>query len=441
MSSWPGRRVVGSGTGGLITDSAPDSDGASPSPRRNGRLGVLVLSRSYPSDRLPALGLWVERPTRLLAEHCDLRVVAAVPWCPPFPSVGTLAHYRSFRDIPRRERREGIEVIRPRFFAGPGGSLYPYEARATFLGVRGAVDRLRETFPFDLIHAHMIYPEGAIAHRLSRRYGVPFIVTEHAPWTSAWFGRRSVREQALAAARAASQLLAVSTSVRDTIVAYTGDPRRVRVVPVGVDESTFTLGATATRRSNQILFVGWPNFNKGIDVLLKAMQMLKDGGEPGRLLLVGGSYYRDTRRQEEQLRRLARRLDLGERVTFLGTQPQAEVARLMAESAVLVLPSRAESFGAVLVEALACGTPVVATRCGGPEDIVRDEVGKLVDPDDARALADALSTVLRAPDLYEPERLRAYALARFGWTGIVDEIGQAYTDAVSTPGRRALAAA
>jgi glycosyltransferase involved in cell wall biosynthesis len=102
----------------------------------------------------------------------------------------------------------------------------------------------------------------------------------------------------------------------------------------------------------------------------------------------------------------------------------------MAESAVVVLPSRAESFGAVLVEALACGTPVVATRCGGPEDIVRDGVGRLVPVDDAEALADELARVLAHPDLYEARRLREYALRRFGWDAIADEVRDVYLGAI-----------
>ena len=98
---------------------------------------------------------------------------------------------------------------------------------------------------------------------------------------------------------------------------------------------------------------------------------------------------------------------------------QDEVARLMAESAVVVLPSRAESFGAVLVEALACGTPVVATRCGGPEDIVTPEDGELVPVGDADALADAVATVLRDTGRFRPEELRERALERFGWPTVV----------------------
>ncbi len=402
----------------------------------NGRLRVLVVSRPYPSDLLPTLGLWVETPTILLARSCEVVVVSAVPWCPPLPDAGPLRQYVRFRGIARREVRSGVEVLRPRFLAGTGTSLYSLESRATYLAFRREVDRIRERFPFDLIHAHMIYPEGAVAHRLSRRYGIPFVVTEHAPWTERWFRARAVRREALAAAGAASSLLAVSTSVRDTIVSYTGDATRIRVIPVGVDAETFPLGKTE-RRPDQILFAGWINYTKGIDVLLRAMELLERRGHPGRLLLAGGAIYRNTRRQEERLRELAASLDLGDRVSFLGRQPQAEVARLMAQSAVVVLPSRAESFGAVLVEALATGTPVVATRCGGPEDIVTDEVGVLVRREDPEALADALVTVLRSRARYEPGLLREYALRHFGWDRVIEQIQDAYLEATGTPGARA----
>ena len=391
---------------------------------------VLVLSRSYPSDMLPSFGLWVERPTAMLAERCSVRVLAPVPYCPPLPELGPLAQYARFRKIPRREVRKGVEVLRPRFLAGPGHTLYGYEADAfVFASVR-QLDRLRDEFRFDLIHAHFVYPEGAAASRLARRYGVPFVITEHAPWTNEWFRKPRVRKRALEAAGEATQILAVSSSVRDTIVSYTGQPDRVRIVPIGVDVERFTPNGSA-RNADQILFVGWPNYNKGVDLLLEAMKLLVEAGEPGRLLVVGESQYRNTRLQEERLKAYSHSLGLDDRVAFVGRKPHHEVAALMAESAVVVLPSRAESFGAVLVEALACGTPVVATRCGGPEDIVIDEVGALVPPEDPAALAGAIRSVLHRPDRYDSARLREYAVRRFGWSHIVDQVHDAYLDAAA----------
>jgi glycosyltransferase involved in cell wall biosynthesis len=105
----------------------------------------------------------------------------------------------------------------------------------------------------------------------------------------------------------------------------------------------------------------------------------------------------------------------------------------MAESAVLVLPSQAEPFGAVLVEALAAGTPIVATRSGGPEDIITLDVGLLVPVGDPAALADALTKVLRERARYGPELLRRYALEHFGWPRIVDGWLDMYARALDRP--------
>jgi glycosyltransferase involved in cell wall biosynthesis len=207
----------------------------------------------------------------------------------------------------------------------------------------------------------------------------------------------------------------------------------MRVIPVGVDEHDFPLGRSEGRSRNSVLFVGFINRNKGIDVLLRAVSMLVARGRPVRLKLAGGAFYRGTRLEEERVRALAQSLELSDHVEFLGIRAPIEVAALMRESSVLVLPSRAESFGAVLVEALASGTPVVATRCGGPEDIVTDEVGRLVEPEDPRALANAIADVLSNSDSYRPEDLRAYALSRFSLQSVADRIRAEYLAALSGP--------
>ncbi len=398
-------------------------------------LRVLMLSRSYPSDVFPNSGLWVERPTVLLNERdgFEVRVVSPQPYCPPLPGVGSLGHYARFRRIAGNEVRNGVEILRPRFASGPGSTTNAVESRAYEWGIRRILDRLRGRFPFDLIHAHFIYPEGASAHALSRRYDVPFVVSEHAPWSAERFARRSVRRTSIDAGRAAGALMTVSDYVGRSISDSIGTAAPISIVPTGVDGEMFVPASPSDHVDDQILYVGWPNFNKGVDVLLRAMALIKERGEPGRLLLVGGSYFRSTRLMEERLKQLAESLELGDRVTFAGPRPQGEVAKLMAQSAVLVLPSRAEASGTVLVEALACGTPVVATRSGGPEDYVTAGVGLLVPVADSVALADALVTILRERASFAPEKLRQYALERYEWPRIVDGWVEAYARAVGFP--------
>jgi glycosyltransferase involved in cell wall biosynthesis len=385
---------------------------------------VLTLARSYPNGVFPELGLWTERPTRRIAEHCDVHVISPVPYCPPLPARGPMREYTRFRSIARRDSRDGVEVYRPRFVVGPGSSLYRFEARAYLRGIASVAERIHEEHPVDLVHAHFVYPD-----ELARRWDVPLVVTEHAPWTG-WLERPGVRGPALAAAEYATRIIAVSSYVRETIVEYTGDGTRVDVIPNGVDGSLYRPNADA-RDENLILYVGVINFNKGIDVLLEAMPDVIGRRSDARVELVGGSFYRDTRLQQEELEARASALGLGGRVSFVGHLSPREVAERMAASAVLVLPSRAESFGSVLIEALACGTPVVATRCGGPEDIVHPAVGKLVPKENAGALADALVEVMEDRDAYPSEALREDALRRFGWDVVVRRTLGAYQEVMA----------
>jgi glycosyltransferase involved in cell wall biosynthesis len=241
--------------------------------------------------------------------------------------------------------------------------------------------------------------------------------------------RRGVRREAVHAVRAAARVVAVSTAVRATIEKWADSSLDIDVIPVGVDADDFPMRIHPPR-GNQLLFVGFINYMKGIDVLLAAMALLRERGADAHLTLVGGAFYRDTLKQEHELRALATSLGVSDSVTFLGRRPPGEVSRLMAQCAAVVLPSRAESFGAVLIEALACGTPVVATRCGGPEDIVTPDVGLLVPPEDPAELASAIERVLDNGGAYDPKRLREYALTTFGLPGVAARYAQVYRSAL-----------
>lgn len=389
---------------------------------------ILVLSRNYPNNVLDGLGLWVKRLVQQCATQCDFSVVSPVPYVPPLPVPD---YYRRFRTIPKMSCPDNIPVFHPRFLVGPGMRFQFTEAAMYYLSTMSLVERIRKTFPFDLIHAHFSFPDGVVAALLGRRYGVPVVVTEHALWRPHRMeDSQFVRSQASWAVRNSTFHIAVSRSVKASIEYFTGPSDHIRTIPIGVDGSMFKLSASAAPKPNQILYVGFLNRNKGVDVLLRAMSHVSKANPDAQLVLVGGSFYKNTNRQEQQLRQLTKELALDGCVKFVGYQDSHEVARYMRESAVLVLPSRGESFGAVLVEALACGTPVIATRCGGPEDVVTDEVGMLVEPEDDHELSRAIETMLVRRPQFKPERLRAYAMERFSWERVGAETTKLYGEAL-----------
>lgn len=390
---------------------------------------VLVLSRNYPNELMPQLGLWVEGSVRSLSEQCNLRVVAPTPYCPPLPG---FPKYRRFRRVPLQERLNGIEVSHPRFLAGPGFSLYNLEASAHYWSIRNHIDQLRRTFPFDLIHAHFGYPDGVVAARLARRYAVPFVITEHASWRP-WMDKYPrVRRQVLRASQQCAFHIGVSRCTCESISHFTGETGKLRMIHNGVDPTMFTsLPDNRMPLANQILYVGVMRRVKGVDILLRAMRQLINRQPEARLILVGGGFYNSYSLEEKWLKELAQELGLSRNVEFVGLKSPVEVAKYMRESTMLVLPSRRETFGTVLVESLASGTPVVATRCGGPAEILNEKVGLLVDPDDVNSMAEAMASILERRQSYKARELRDYALTKFSWTRIAAQTLELYGEAIA----------
>ena len=160
-----------------------------------------------------------------------------------------------------------------------------------------------------------------------------------------------------------------------------------RVVHNVVDEATFRPSeADGSWDPDQILFVGVIRHAKGLDILVRAFATLAPRLPALRLLVVGGAFYRGYQRDEAEVHKLVGELGLASHIRFAGQSSPAEVAAAMRRSALLVVPSRRETFSAVTAEAIASGTPVVATRCGGPEDIITPENGRLVPPEDPEAM-------------------------------------------------------
>lgn len=379
---------------------------------RANRPRVLVLARNYPNRAFPTLGMWAARLVEVAAEIAECRVVAPIPWAPPLAGV---RQGRRFRSVPREEDTSAAVVLHPRILVPPGHRFHAWEARLEYPVLRRVVDRVHRAWPFDLIHAHFIYPDGVVAARLGRRYDVPVVTTEHAlwqPWLDRW---PSVRRQILDAAPGIARVTAVSSAVERSIGATADGAFQTTLLPNVVDDRVFVAPGLSERWDpNQILFVGAVRHVKGLDVLVRALALLAPERPALRLLVIGEAFYEGWRKDEEDVRRLCVQLGVASRVEFAGRATAEDVAAAMRRSALLVVPGRRESFSAVAIEALASGTPVVATRCGGPEDFLSHATGGLVDPEDPPALATAIREVLARREGYDAFALRRFAIERFG---------------------------
>ncbi len=271
----------------------------------------------------------------------------------------------------------------------------------------------------DVIHAHAALWAGRVAVRTARRVSRPCVVTEHSSQIMRGDLRPSERREVARTYREADAVLAVSTRLMAAVRSI-APLRTSRVVPNAIDFDFFSLPMTP-RSTTPFTLISVSNLvmGKRVDALLKAFARASRT-QPGlRLIVVGDGADADA------LVRLAHDLGVAAQVEFTGGLPPVGVREKLWKANALIMPSAFETFGVVLVEALATGIPVVATRCGGPEDIVDENVGLLVEPDNEAALARAMLTV--ANRSYSSNDLRNRVMDRYSFGHVARELLRVYT--------------
>lgn len=381
---------------------------------------VLVTSRLYPSSSSPVRGTFVHEQVRFLGSHCRIEVVSPTPLSLPVPGFG---RWTAYGRVGRLEVRDGIEIRYPRYLSLPRRLLFSHAWRF-YLAALGRAART----PPDLIHAHLAYPDGMAAVEYGRRLGCPVVISVHGHDVRE-IPRANPRWRGLVAralARAAAVIVS-SGDVRERVRALGVEEERIHAIPQGVDCRLFTTGPGRPGRGGpwRILYVGRHDRRKGLDVLLEAMHRLRQDGRDLQLRLVGGSPVSGT---AEEYRRKVDALALADCVEFVEEQPHEAIPGFMAEADLFVLPSFYDSFGIVVAEAMACGLPVVATRCGGPEELVEEESGKLVPTGDAEGLASGILEVIESYGRYDREAIRARAEARWDLRKVAERIHSVYEE-------------
>jgi glycosyltransferase involved in cell wall biosynthesis len=279
----------------------------------------------------------------------------------------------------------------------------------------------------DIVHAHSLLNAGLLAHRIAAKYGIPYVVTEH---STAFARGRVPRWKMPMATRAvsnASERIAVSEPFRLLMQSIFRSAGSWIAVPNIVDQSFLSGGlskGSSTHGSTQFCNVGFMTAKKGQDVLIAAFARAFRGKDNIRLVIAGDGPLRPA------LEAQAQSLGVGGQVRFAGALSREQVRDLLAASDAFVLSSLVETFGVVVVEALAMGVPVVATRSGGPESIVGPQDGLLVPPGDEAALAMAMAVIAETRDTYRPDRIRERCIERFSGPAIADALSAVYSRAL-----------
>ena len=269
--------------------------------------------------------------------------------------------------------------------------------------------RQAEALGYDLVHANY-WLSGVVGLALRERWQVPLVQMFHTLGRlKNGAGVAAEREPFLRIAEerrivaAADRLIAANVIERGHLVSeYGADPQKIAVIPCGVDTALFAPGDAEAARAGLglgpgplLLYVGRIAPIKGLETLIDAVACLRGTGHPVRLVVVGGDADESRDGHELELRGRVSRHGLGDAVQFVGAQPQERLRDYYVAADATVLPSYYESFGMVALEAMACGSAVIASRVGGLQTTVRDGVtGLLVSEGDPCALAETVARML-----------------------------------------------
>ncbi|MGC9270217.1 glycosyltransferase family 4 protein [Acidiphilium sp.] len=360
---------------------------------------LVTVSTLFPNQAMPSHGVFVETRLRHLVADEDVTsvVIAPVPWFPTTDSrFGAWSRHAA---APRNEIRFGLDVRHPRYLVVPkfGQALTPHTLFRTLKPALAAL--LAEGYRPDAIDGHYLYPDGVAAAWLARHFNLPLVLTARGSDVTQWPDFPRPRALITEALDQADALITVSQALAEGVRALGIDPHKITTLRNGVDTEIFnpiepsTARAAIGQTNRYILSVGHLIPRKGHDRVIEAFARLATAQLAGHDLIIAGDGP-----ERAALGDLAAAHGLFSRVKLIGAMPQPRLPLYYSGADCLVLASSREGWANVLLEAMACGTPVVASPAAGNDEVVRSRAAGLIAADfSAASLAAGLDTLLADP--------------------------------------------
>lgn len=387
---------------------------------------ILIIPSWYPSSSSDIGGSFFREQALALAKNgCRVGVI-----CPVQRSLRQWSSIFRGRYGLAEENDCGLPTLRwhgMRWFP-----RVPYVNRAILIrqGLRLFKEYVARHGTPDILHAHSTLYGGIIAYAINKLTGIPYVITEHSTAYARNLIRPSEKHVAMEAVMHASHLMAVSASFGELLQNYFGAEAGQWFPVPNIVSNQFTKAplsiSNQSKNTFTFLCVALLTSKKAIDNLIVSFaDAFKN--DPQVALRIGGDGP-----ERLALEDLARSAGITSQVRFLGTLTREQVVQEMANTDVFVLPSHFETFGVVVIEALAMGKPVVATRCGGPESILRPQDGELVSTNDIQTLSAAMQKVRREFNDYNPQEIRKSCLARYGEAAITARLKAVYSEVLAS---------
>ncbi|MDQ1297242.1 MAG: hypothetical protein QG611_1223 [Bacteroidota bacterium] len=368
---------------------------------------ILLLTHSYPSKENTWRGIFIKEQAKVLSSQLEVIVVV---FKVDYSCFAPFARYTFSKELCGNLTEYEVSVKR----SLPGITQIKY-LLGTYRFIRKEIMTLNKP---DLIHSHFSYPGGLLGTIIRKKTNVPDILTEHTRiknYFRSWFHKQCV----IYALKNTVEIISVSNFLKNEITQVCN--RHVTVIPNFADIERFESINSSPEEILNIGFLGGlSSANKGLDILLKSVTLLQ--GKKFTLHIGGDGTLMD------RFIKISEDSGIKDNCIFYGKVIRDDIHEFFSKLDIFVLPSRYETFGIVLIEAMACGIPVIATKCGGPQEIVTSETGYLIEKDNPRELAEAIIKMSENLASFNKENIRSYARRKFHKSVFMGNILKTYNE-------------
>jgi glycosyltransferase involved in cell wall biosynthesis len=395
------------------------------------KINILIISHLYPSTFNQKTFFVHNQIKELVRQGCSIKVVCPIPWVPPLSHFFS-SKWKEYAKIPQRAIFDGIEVYYPRYFVLPRSFLFEFSGESMYLCIAKKIANIHKNFSFDIIHSHVLIPDGYAGMLLAKKYKKPLITTVHGlDFQYTLFKNGKFKKKIEDVVNYSEKTFVVSNKLKKIAEDNLGvSANKIEVLSNGIDEKLLEnisceLFAKNQKKGKLILSISNLIKTKGVDFNILSFFKLSEKNKDISYLIIGDGPER------KKLEVLVRKLNLADRIHFLGELPHWEAMEQLARCDIFCLPSWQEGFGVVYLEAMAFGKPVIACRGEGIDGVIVDgENGFLAKPRDIDDLTKKLDYLILNPmkALLVGKNGRRLIVEKYTWNKIVGRMIEVYRE-------------
>ncbi|GAB1467581.1 glycosyltransferase family 4 protein [Candidatus Cloacimonadota bacterium] len=384
-------------------------------------MNLLIYSHGFPNPVEEHRSAFVRDIIRFLPHDIKVTVIAPVPYFLNKQRGKSNISIPYFRTESLGNRN--VEIYHPRYPLLPKNYLRCIVGFLEAIFTLNCVRKINKQVPIDLIHVNWAFPDGVAVYCISKLTKIPYVITEHQGSIADLLNITYYNMLLGHVYRGSRSLIIVSESLKKPLQLLKGGTPKPIIVSNGIDTNRFQL-VKKSLQLTKLLYIGNLIPGKGVEHLIRAISILAADGINLQLSIVGNG------QQREALIALAIKLNVAKQITFMGIIHPNDIPALLLDHDLLVLPTLVESFGIVLIEAMAAGLPVLSTLGGGPQYIISPEVGVLVQPGSAKAIADGIKDIMERWDAFEPQAINDYCKQHYDIKDICKQLTSIYRKAI-----------